>query len=221
MVQYCNSKQLEKLWFEWAMAVTVPSLEPLRALGAVYSKVSPSQIRTHGPQTCNNPWLPLKEHYLSFSTPVSVTSEFGVVNLDINTYEIHTVDTATHFELLNDGFFIEKPVKTSWSILCLEIKKLCEGISRKFFTDQDIRMDIEQEAFVAVTFKIKDLKLKYLPGKAPVFNFLTTAIHRCIYNYLRKNNRYKKQLIDLQNKMASGGLDTNMRSYKTMLGSES
>lgn len=219
MTQYCDSKRLERLWFEWAMAVTVPSLEPFRTLGAIYSKVSPCQIITHGLQAYNNPWLPIKEHYLCLATPIFITSDVGVVNLDIDTYEIYAIDTETHTKLCSDGFFAEKPINNSWSILCLEIKKLCEGISRKFFTDQEIRIDIEQEAFVAVTTKIKNLKLKYFPGKAPVFNYLTTAIHRCIYNYLRKNNRYKKQLSDLQNKMASGRLDTNMRSYKTMLGS--
>ena len=102
--------------------------------------------------------------------------------------------------------------------MCLEVQKLCEGISRRFFTDQDIGKDIEQEAFFRVIEKISLLMLKFIPGKAPVFNFLTTAIHRCIYNYLRKTNRYKKQMDDLKSRLASGGLDTNMRSYKTMVG---
>ena len=53
-----------------------------------------------------------------------------------------------------------------------------------------------------------------MPGKAPVFNFLTTAIHRCIYNYLRKTGRSNKQMYELQDKMAHGKLDLTMRSYK-------
>jgi len=220
MVQYCDSKQLERLWFEWAMAITVPSLEQYRALRVVYSKVSPCQIKTHGPQACNNPWLPLKQHYLSCPTPVLVTSDNGCVNLDLDTHEFYTVSTKTHDELCSNGFFVERTIIESWRNLCLEVSKLCEGISRNFFTDPEIRIDVEQEAFTMVMYKIKNLKLKYLPGKAPVFNFLTTAIYRCIYNHLRKNARYRRQLTDIQNKMTKGNLDISMRSYKTILGSD-
>lgn len=201
------------------MAVTVPSLEPFRTLGVLYSRVCPSQIVTHGPMTHNNPWLPVKEHYLPFSTirPISVTSVGGVVNVDFNTFEIYGTDNVTHQRLLNDGFILENKSSASWSVLCLEVQKLCEGISRKFFTDDDARKEVEHEAFAMVIAKIKLLKLKFMPGKAPVFNFLTTAIYRCIYNYLRKVNRYKKQMVDLQNRLANGDLDTSMRSYKTMV----
>ena len=218
MAQYCNSVDLEKFWFNWGMAATVPSLEPFRALGVLYSRVCPSQIITHGLMTCNNPWLPLKEHYLPFSTPVVVSSVGGVVNVDINTYEIYAPNLMTHDKLLTDGFVLEKQTNVLWLVLCLEVKKLCEGISRNFFTDDDSRIEIEQEAFTMVIDKIKHFKLCFLPGKAPVFNFLTTAIHRCIYNYLRKVNRYKKQMSDLQNRLINGCLDTNMRSYRTMVG---
>ena len=216
MAQYCDSAVLEKYWFNWGLAATVPSLEPLRTLGVLYSRVCPSQIITHGLMTCNNPWLPLKEHYLPFSTPTVVSSVGGVVNVDLNTCEIYASDLKTHQKLLRDGFILEKRVDLSWSILCLEVKKLCEGISRNFFTDDENRIEIEQEAFTMVISKIKHLKLCFFPGKAPVFNYLTTAIHRCIYNYLRKVNRHKKQMADLQNRLTTGCLDTKMRSYRTV-----
>jgi hypothetical protein len=37
--------------------------------------------------------------------------------------------------------------------------------------------------------------LKYTPGRAPVFNLLTTTIHRCIFSILSKDTRQKKNFI--------------------------
>lgn len=218
MARYCDSKQLERYWFEWAMASNVPALEQLRQVGAVYSRVKPTQIVTHETQTCKNPWLPLREHVLILSEPTHVTSEDGEVNLDLNTLEIRVANTQTHKRLLEDNFYLEPTEPMAWERLFLEVRKMCEGISRKFSGDPDIRMEIEQEALVMVVDKMKMKKIKYLPGKAPVFNFLTTAIHRCIYNHLRKTGRANKQMAELQDRMINDGLDLSLRSYKPIVG---
>ena len=218
MARYCDSEQLERFWFEWAMASGVPVLEPLRAIGAVYSRVKPDQIVTQEAQTCKNPWLPLKEHVLILSEPTYVTSEDGEVNLDLNTVQIMVANSETHKALLRNNYYLEPTEPEAWSKLFLEVRKMCEGISRKFSNDPDTRMEIEQEALVMVIDKMRRKKIRYMPGKAPVFNFLTTAIHRCIYNHLRKTGRATRQMHELQEKMINGGLDLSLRSYKPIVG---
>lgn len=221
MVEYCNSRELEKLWFTWAMAATVPSLERFRYVGGVYSKIDDSIIRTHGEISRNNPWLSLKEHYILAKPRFTVTSVDGVVNIGLpNPDELIIIpaDPDLENELFSKGFIKDIPYKTSWDLLCIEVQKICEGISRKFSSDEDIRLEIQQEALTAVINKIKDFKLKFIPGKAPVFNFLTTAIYRCIFNHLRKDKRYTQQLQHLQDLMAKGSIDITMRSFKTVIG---
>jgi len=218
MARYCDSKQLERYWFEWAMASSVPALEPLRHVGAVYSRVKLDQIVTRKTQTCKNPWLPVKEHCLILPDLTIVTSEAGMVNLDFNTLDIRVANTSTHEALVADGFYLEPTESFAWERLFLEVRKMCEGISRKFSTEPDTRMEIEQEALVMVVEKIRLKKIRYEPGLAPVFNFLTTAIHRCIYNHLRKTGRASKQMQELMDRMINGNLDLSMRSYKPIVG---
>lgn len=220
MVQYCDSNNIERLWFMWAMAATVPSLEPIRIVGGLYSKIHDSQIITQDSFSRNNPWLPIKEHFISTKDRISVTSVDGIVNsdIDINTLEIIPLDHELELELYRKGFVKDVPYKISWDLLCVEVQKICEGVSRKFSSDEDTRLEIQQEALTAVINKIQLFKLKFMPGKAPVFNFLTTAIYRCIFNHLRKHKRYTQQLQDLQDLMAKGSIDTTMRSFKTVVG---
>ena len=45
--------------------------------------------------------------------------------------------------------------------------------------------------------KLKRGRLKYMPGRAPVFNLLTTTIHRCIYSALSKDKRQHRNLVAL------------------------
>lgn len=218
MARYCDSKELERFWFEWAMASSTPVFEPLRQVGAIYSRVKPDQIVTQKTQTCKNPWLPLKEHFLVLYDLVHVTSEAGDVNFDLETIQVRVADRVTHQKLLEDGYYLEPTERFAWERLFLEVKKMCEGISRKFSVEPDTRMEIEQEALVMVVEKMYLKKIRYEPGLAPVFNFLTTAIHRCIYNHLRKSSRYSRQMHELQERMNSGGLDISLRSYKPISG---
>jgi len=218
MARYCDSKELERFWFEWAMASSTPDFEPLRQVGAIYSRVKPDQIVTQKTQTCKNPWLPLKEHFLVLFDPVQVTSEAGDVNFDLERIQVRVADRVTHQRLLDDGYYLEPTESYAWERLFLEVKKMCEGISRKFSVEPDSRMEIEQEGLVMVIDKIRNKKIQYEPGLAPVFNFLTTTIHRCIYNHLRKSTRYSKQMHELRERMDKGHLDVSMRSYKPISG---
>lgn len=222
MAQYCDTKNLERLWFEWAMASGVPSLEPLRQIGALYSRVKPNQIISENDnkvnsQTHKNPWLPLKEHVLILQNPMYVTSDSGLVNFDVNVINARIASTSTHDELLKNGYHLEPTTEVAWKLLFLEVQKMCEGISRKFSTDQDIRMEIEQESLVMVIEKLHQRKVRYTPGLAPVFNFLTTAIYRCIFNHLRKNKRSNSQMTEILRRLNDGNLDTTLRSYQQLV----
>jgi len=218
MTNYCDSDQLEKIWFNWVMTATVPVLEPYRHLNVVYSRVCPSQIITHGPQAINNPWLDVKEHVIVTEVPRFVTSVLGVVNLDLNTISVIGPSTQMHEILEQNGFSCELSEKSSWFRLCFELQKMCNGISMKFSRDEETRNEISQESFMLIIDKIKKMKIRFTPGRAPVFNYLTTAIHRCIFNYLRKENRFKKYSSELGDNMISGNLDNSFRSFKTKIG---
>lgn len=81
----------------------------------------------------------------------------------------------------------------SWDELCSMIYRICEGISVHFNPrDEEEQMDLIHETFTQTLAKIQDGRLKFKPGKAPVFNLLTTTIIRQLYSLMNKRNRRKK-----------------------------
>lgn len=74
----------------------------------------------------------------------------------------------------------------SWKAILEMLYKICFGASLKFSPkDETEREEIAHDAFAATMMKIKDEKLKYIPGKGRAFNLITTAIIRHIQS--RKN----------------------------------
>lgn len=74
----------------------------------------------------------------------------------------------------------------SWKSMLEMLYKICFGASLKFSPKDEIeREEIAHDAFAATMMKIKDGKLKYIPGKGRAFNLITTAIIRHIQS--RKN----------------------------------
>ena len=57
------------------------------------------------------------------------------------------------------------------------------------------QLELSNEALLQVTNKLVSYKLVYTPGLAPVFNLLTTTIHRCMYSIM---NRRKTQRLGMQ-----------------------
>jgi hypothetical protein len=106
------------------------------------------------------------------------------------------------------GYYLEPPTSKSWQAMLQDIAKMCSGIASNFNQPSvEETENLASDAFVQVISKISRGKLIYTPGRAPVFNLLTTTIHRCIYSILSKNTRQKKNFTTFA--------DNLMRGYQT------
>lgn len=83
----------------------------------------------------------------------------------------------------------------SWEELAGYVYKICEGVAVHFNPkDKEEHAELCHETFVLTIEKIKNRKLVFEPGRAPVFNLLTTTIFRHLYSLKNKDNRRKKLL---------------------------
>lgn len=83
----------------------------------------------------------------------------------------------------------------AWERLQSDIYKICEGVAVHFNPkNAEEHMELVHETFVPTIAKIRDKRLIFEPGRAPVFNFLTTTIFRHLYSLKNKQNRRKKLL---------------------------
>jgi len=92
----------------------------------------------------------------------------------------------------------------AWDLLTQGIYKICQGVAVNFHPkDADEHAELTHEALVLTLEKIKDGRLKFEPGRAPVFNLLTTTIFRHLYSKMNKESRrcrimsnYRQRLLD-------------------------
>lgn len=90
----------------------------------------------------------------------------------------------------------------SWKELLDGIYKICYGVAIHFHPkDEDEHCEFAHEAFILTIDKIKDGRLKFTPGKAPVFNLLTTTVFRHLYSKMNKESRRKQVLASLKQKL--------------------
>lgn len=118
-------------------------------------------------------------------------------------------------ELQRNGYILEKTAEHSWHQMLNDINKMCIGIANKFNqpTEED-RNELANEALYQVLRKLTKGKLVYIPGKAPVFNLLTTTIHRCMYSIMNKRSNQKNGMHKLYEALKSGSIPTNQRSFR-------
>lgn len=84
----------------------------------------------------------------------------------------------------------------AWNKLASMIYKMCEGIATKFSPrTHEEHQEHTHDAFYLVLEKIKLGKLKFTPGRAPVFNLLTTTIYRHLYSKMNKETRRKDLMV--------------------------
>ena len=82
------------------------------------------------------------------------------------------------------------------------IYEICKGISRKFYPSSDEEhCELSNQAYLMTIEKINRGSLKYTPGKAPVFNLLTTAIFNLLYTYKNSEKRKKDKIYKYINKL--------------------
>lgn len=250
MSQYCDTKVLERHWFNWLVSSSVPDLEPFRKAGVLWTKVTGTvknddgtEILRHG-KPLEDPSYPTRSHCILLGHPVYLNSYNGVpqtsgtvfvdgeptpVDLSDIAGELHLQsdawihnlgnplsqhETLPHIEV--NGYFREVPAEVSWHAMLEDINNMCLGIAMKFKQPtEEERMDLANEALLQVTNKLVNRKLVYKPGKAPVFNLLTTTIHRCLFSIMnRRTNRRQGQARLLEDAQA-GILPDSQRSLRT------
>jgi hypothetical protein len=120
-------------------------------------------------------------------------------------------------KLLSDGFIKEQPTTVSWHNLLSDIGKMCSGICKKFnLYNEDEYSDLSNDALLQVINKLVNNRLVYTPGRAPVFNLLTTTIHRCMFSLLNKKNSQKAGLNKLLSDSQHNLVPKINRSLKTL-----
>lgn len=195
--------------------------------------------------TLDDPSFPCKIHCLALPRPIVFYSEHGHVQEYIQGVKSETVLNAAKNNLalsedvdfinpgyplfqierlvpflLQNGFVREMPIKETWDSMLSAIRDICQGISRKFsLKDDDEHEDLASEAYIQVLKKLDTGKLVYTPGRAPVFNLLTTTIFRCMYSILNRKNNERSKIAKLLI-MAQEGSHTNIRSLRTHTGSK-
>ena len=83
----------------------------------------------------------------------------------------------------------------AWEKLQSDIYQMCKGIAVKFSPrSEEEHLDLAHETFVITIDKIKKRKLVFDPGRAPVFNLLTTTIIRHLFSFKNRENRRRRLL---------------------------
>ncbi len=80
----------------------------------------------------------------------------------------------------------------AWEKMSSMIYQICHGIATHFNPrDDEEHAELRHDAFMTTMEKIKLGKLRFDPGRAPVFNLLTTTIFRQLYSKMNKEKRRK------------------------------
>ena len=82
--------------------------------------------------------------------------------------------------------------------------------------NDDEYSDLSNDALLQVINKLVNNRLVYTPGRAPVFNLLTTTIHRCMFSLLNKKNSQKAGLNKLLSDSQYNLIPKINRSLKTL-----
>lgn len=219
MPQYCDSKKLERFWFNWIVARATPQLEIYRPQGLLWTKIvgrvtNGEKLVTKYGRALHNPSDPFRRHCLAIpGNPIWFSTVDGEPSTmlpctDIITHDFNT-STSTIEQLKSLGYAQELPINISWECMLTDIYNMCNGIGMKFnFSTEDERLDLIHEALQQVASKLLRNKLTYTPGRAPVFNLLTTTIHRIMFSILNKNTRIRKNQIKLAEEYINGRLQT-------------
>lgn len=227
MAKYCDSKTLEKNWFHWLLSSSTPNLEKYRELGLLWTKVIDE---TRGKKNLPNPMNQLKMHCIATATPVYFSSDCGVMSLDIDNlcllsdFKLNPFnhDSTTISELIAENYILELPTEQTWHAVLNDVNKMCDGIAAKFNQpNEEEHAELANEALVQVAKKLATKKLVYTPGRAPVFNLLTTTIMRCMYSIMNKRTNQRKGLqkymneIQFESRWLSEGCQINHHNLQT------
>ena len=107
------------------------------------------------------------------------------------------------------------PIRAHCILSRYPINMMCMGISTKFHQKtEEEQIDLSNEALLQVMNKLVSNRLVYMPGRAPVFNLLTTTIYRCMYSIMNKRKNQREGLNRLLQDASSGNLPQTNRSLR-------
>ena len=228
MAQYCDSKVLESDWFNWLMSSSTPELERYRELGILYTKLpilkgDPELAAKRIPDSLGKQ----KSHCLAITDPVYFNSSSGTISkmtrykngkpVTVKPPVPGVVDVDVAAKLANSGWFLERPTAITWDSIVIAVNSICSGISTRFNLPDDAKSDLASEAMVQVITKIKLYKLVYTPGRAPVFNLVTTTIYRIMFSILNKNTKNKQNMTNAAQMMQALSSNNRNKSGKRII----
>lgn len=189
-----------------------------------------------------DPSFPIRKHCLALRTPLFFETHNGqpdglVVStgsslLDPPKYRLEPTEKVLAIphtdvkseviregQLIDDlsalGYELEIPTEISWHAMLEDITKICNGVVTKFhMRSEEEQADLAGEAFLQITNKLVTGRLVYMPGRAPVFNLLTTTTYRIIYSILNKKNSQKEKIRKFIDDAAAGVLPKTGRSIR-------
>lgn len=212
MPHYCDAKVLEHNWFLWITATAVPSLEKYRKAGVLWTKPL-ATVESKG-KLLPDPSSRLRMHCLNLATPLYFQSDAGQPGVvyarkyrsaDIRKLPTFYKPAGAASEFADEGFYREQPEKVCWDAMLGDISQMCFGIAGRTFKQIDEhRHDLAYEALQQVASKLRRGRLVYTPGRASVFNLLTTTIHRCMYSITSKNGRQRQHTAKLIEDICQG-----------------
>ncbi len=196
----------------------------------------------HG-KTIPNPSHPQRTHCIALATPIYLNSFKGshpstgtiyvgnkAVAQPLPTDEdltllsespLHQFDhplrqmTEVIPKLQANGYIREIPTDETWHAMLADVNKICFGIGMKFKPrTEDEHQELTNEAVLQVVNKLSSYKLVYTPGRAPVFNLLTTTIHRIMFSIMNRRKHQREGLSRVLAEAEAGVLPDTHRSLR-------
>jgi len=86
--------------------------------------------------------------------------------------------------------------RRAWKTLSDDVYKICRGVATQFHPQSEDELDeLAHHAFAHTMGKIRAGTLTFTPGRAPVFNLLTTAVFRCLYTHKTTEKRKNSKIV--------------------------
>jgi hypothetical protein len=199
-------------------------------------------FRRHG-KTLPNPSHPVRTHCIALAIPIYFNSYNGAIQTTGTCFhgrEPHqqVLPTDDELNLLSEsalhrlewplqqlttvipsltarGYIKELPTTHVWHAMLEDINKICYGIAMRFKPRSDEEhQELTNEALIQVIHKLAAYKLVYVPGRAPVFNLLTTTIHRILYSIMNRRKHQREGMGRILAEAAAGTLPDTHRSLR-------
>lgn len=236
MGQYCDSVVLERNWFHWLLSSSVPNLEHYRELGLLWTKVvGTASSESEQVPALPDPRHPTRAHCIALAIPIYLNSYNGTPQPSGTVFATEgpqklPLPSNGELTLLSDswlhkldipftqrdrvvpsleskGYIRELPTEMTWHAVLGDINNMCQGIAMRFKQQsEEETFELANEALLQVTKKLAAYKLVYTPGRAPVFNLLTTTIHRCMYSIMNRRKTQRQGLQKFQADVQAGAL---------------